>query len=438
MQEKTDKPLRRVKQIAVTGLFGIFNHVIPLYMYERITIIHGPNGFGKTAILRLLNALFSKDDDILRETVFDELRVDFDDNTSLWVKKILEQGVQEDTKEQHSISQTSPTLVFETNNKKPVTIQQKNLSLTEQLFSILKQTSGSFTNEQTTATYLNSYKLLSDKNNSEWLIELRKAIPVHFIETQRLLNIIKFQIHNNDKKPEMTPTITAYSEELAEIITIKLAQSSALSQTLDKTFPVRAFSPPSTHRNMRDNELREKLATLEEKRSQLTNVGLLDADESATFQIEDHMDDSKRTMLSVYVEDTEKKLNVYEELASKIDLLTKIINKRFLYKNMTTSKDKGFIFTNSQGVTLPLESLSSGEQHELVLFYELLFKVAPNSLVLIDEPEISLHVVWQEHFLKDIQEVTRLAGSDVLMATHSPDVISNRWDLTVPLNTPSK
>jgi predicted ATP-binding protein involved in virulence len=66
----------------------------------------------------------------------------------------------------------------------------------------------------------------------------------------------------------------------------------------------------------------------------------------------------------------------------------------------------------------------------------LLFKVQPNSLVLIDEPEISLHVAWQVQFLKDLQEIIKLANFDVLLATHSPDIINDRWDLTVELQGP--
>jgi predicted ATP-binding protein involved in virulence len=78
--------------------------------------------------------------------------------------------------------------------------------------------------------------------------------------------------------------------------------------------------------------------------------------------------------------------------------------------------------------------LSSGEQHMLVLFSELLFRVESNSLVMIDEPEISLHVTWQKQFLRDLQQVTELASFDVLIATHSPQIVHDRWDdLTVEL-----
>jgi predicted ATP-binding protein involved in virulence len=80
--------------------------------------------------------------------------------------------------------------------------------------------------------------------------------------------------------------------------------------------------------------------------------------------------------------------------------------------------------------------LSSGEQHELVILYELLFRVRENSIILIDEPEISLHVVWQHEFLKDLGQIAALSQFHALVATHSPQIISDRWDLTVELKGP--
>ena len=68
-----------------------------------------------------------------------------------------------------------------------------------------------------------------------------------------------------------------------------------------------------------------------------------------------------------------------------------------------------------------------------VLLYELLFKVEPGALVLIDEPEISLHVAWQKEFLKDILSVIAVQRINVILATHSPQIINDRWDLTVDL-----
>ena len=189
---------------------------------------------------------------------------------------------------------------------------------------------------------------------------------------------------------------------------------------------------------MNTEELRQRLSKLEEKRERLTAVGLLDQDNDADFQIPTQIDETKRSVLSIYVNDAEKKLDVFDDMADRIELFRNIVNRRFLYKQMTVNREKGFIFTTSDNKPLPSSALSSGEQHELVLLYELLFEVKPGSLILIDEPELSLHVAWQQQFLKDLQEITKLSSIDVLIATHSPQIIHDRWDLTVELTGPAR
>ena len=44
-------------------------------------------------------------------------------------------------------------------------------------------------------------------------------------------------------------------------------------------------------------------------------------------------------------------------------------------------------------------------------------------------------VLWHEVLQQDI---LKLANFDVLIATHSPDIINERWDLTVELKGPNK
>jgi predicted ATP-binding protein involved in virulence len=185
--------------------------------------------------------------------------------------------------------------------------------------------------------------------------------------------------------------------------------------------------------NLTEQQLRQKLSDLETKRHQLINVGLLEKTEDSSFPITDNLDESTRKLLSLYVEDTEKKLNVFSDFAYRLELFQRIINQRFTHKTLVIDQDKGFIFKTSQDEVLSPTDLSSGEQHELVMIYELLFKTKPGSLILIDEPEISLHVGWQVKFLEDLQEIAKLANIDILLATHSPDIINGRWDLTVEL-----
>lgn len=146
--------------------------------------------------------------------------------------------------------------------------------------------------------------------------------------------------------------------------------------------------------------------------------------------------EKKLDVLSVYVADVEQKLAVFDEMAAKVELLTRIVNDLFLYKRMHIDSDAGFVFNSSTGHRIEPDNLSSGEQHQLVLLYELLFQSPEGSLVLIDEPEISLHAAWQERFLDDLTDMVALSKFDVLVATHSAEIIGNHWDLVVELRGP--
>jgi len=136
------------------------------------------------------------------------------------------------------------------------------------------------------------------------------------------------------------------------------------------------------------------------------------------------------------VNDAWQKLAIFDDIAERINLFTKLMNDRFLYKDFEVSRERRFLFRNYSSQDVPVTGLSSGEQHQLVLLYELLFRVQEGSLILIDEPELSLHVVWQQSFLRDIHEIARIRNFDVLIATHSPQIINDRWDLTVELRGP--
>ena len=66
----------RIEKIIVNKLFGIFDHEISLNMSDRITILHGKNGVGKTTVLRLVNGFFNSKYSELRAIPFEKLGSD--------------------------------------------------------------------------------------------------------------------------------------------------------------------------------------------------------------------------------------------------------------------------------------------------------------------------------------------------------------------------
>ena len=62
------------------------------------------------------------------------------------------------------------------------------------------------------------------------------------------------------------------------------------------------------------------------------------------------------------------------------------------------------------------------------MLYTLVFNVGDDSMLLIDEPENSLHVLWQKKFMRTIEEVSTVKNLFVIVATHSPQIIGTRWE----------
>ena len=111
-----------------------------------------------------------------------------------------------------------------------------------------------------------------------------------------------------------------------------------------------------------------------------------------------------------------------------------IVNEKFLFKRLEFDQDLGMVFNDEDtGARVDLQHLSSGEQHELVLLYDLLMNVDERSLVLIDEPEISLHVAWQKSFLDDLDRIGSLTTLCFIVATHSPQIIGKWWSHSIEL-----
>lgn len=77
----------QLERIRINGLFGRFNYDIALRRPEKITIIHAPNGFGKTALITLVHAFFSRQLWLLFKYKFKSLELHFDNREIVEVRK---------------------------------------------------------------------------------------------------------------------------------------------------------------------------------------------------------------------------------------------------------------------------------------------------------------------------------------------------------------
>jgi predicted ATPase len=69
--------------------------------------------------------------------------------------------------------------------------------------------------------------------------------------------------------------------------------------------------------------------------------------------------------------------------------------------------------------------LSSGEKQMLVVLLTVLLQKHRESILIMDEPEISMHLDWQLELLNHIQKMN--PNCQVLLSTHSPGIILEGW-----------
>lgn len=91
-----------------------------------------------------------------------------------------------------------------------------------------------------------------------------------------------------------------------------------------------------------------------------------------------------------------------------------------------SSKDYhlGVSLLRDENAITKFTELSSGEQNILSIIFKIAAHVENNSLILIDEPEISLHVSWQRMLPRIIEQLTESYSAITIIATHSPIIIA--------------
>lgn len=100
--------------------------------------------------------------------------------------------------------------------------------------------------------------------------------------------------------------------------------------------------------------------------------------------------------------------------------------------NLFNETDKEIVIINNNlkvlllnGKELSFKELSSGERQVVFIFLKVINASINNSLILMDEPEISLHLSWQEKLLDEINKVN--SSSQIIIVTHSPAILMNGW-----------
>ncbi len=422
-----------IKKLAIQGLYGRFAYNLNFKKPGGITIITGPNGYGKSTILRIIKALSDGDFDYILRLDFTQLRFNNEVGSGFQILKCNE-GLEINGEMFDSACFINKKTIMKDFYKNYINIY--NYAMLDHLEDEIKLSDKfvDIKNELYKSNYVDSKEFVEKTDRlHEVKNNIRKQIgSVKLIQEQRLIRInSKKTISENSSDKSENETINFVNElpkRFVKQFSDLAAQYSTVANKLDSSYPNRLFD---TERGIMKDEYAIKVEEMQFKVRRLSKYSI---SELQTISSRDFKNEYAKA-LKVYFDDFDAKYSVYNGFIEKLDIFTTIINSRLRFKHIEISGKSGIVVVDdaSPNGQLSLSDLSSGEKQEIVLFYELIFETPNSTLLLIDEPEISLHIAWQKMFMDDLIKIADYKGIKAIVATHSPQILNGHWENQIDL-----
>jgi predicted ATPase len=149
------------------------------------------------------------------------------------------------------------------------------------------------------------------------------------------------------------------------------------------------------------------------------------AEESLQFMLEisEHQIEG---LLKIFDEEQTRTTKAEREIKAYIDTLEKFLKESG--KRLWFSEERfelafyvPAIGEKQEGEGRSLKTLSSGERQVVIVLTYLAFLSGPDSVFIIDEPELSLHLRWQGYLMAALKAL-RPQGGQIIVATHAPEI----------------
>ncbi|MCR4803341.1 MAG: AAA family ATPase [Lachnospiraceae bacterium] len=434
-----------IEKFFVKKLFGIFDNEIN-FRDGGITIIVGQNGCGKTTMLHILNAVFSKNHGQLFQYQFDYIELTISGH-------VLKIEVIDEYIEDEEVPIKS--LKYYVDSRALKNYYRENSKMNSPAFwtrvipSLKRRSRNSFYDMRggevlTLSEVIDTYfdELPEGIKNDIVVIpnevqDLVRDLQIELLTTERLKKNYRDDEYRRMEFVQKF-AVEECSEELRNNVKNILSEYANTSQKLDEQFPSKILKAIKQHEQFSGVELKDNIQRIDVLRTKHVKAGVLEENNDKFLNINvnpESLDESTAAILTVYYQDMKIKLDSLNSISDRIVLFKNMMDNKFgRNKEICISKDNGIIvLQKTTNKNVELRFLSSGEQQELVLLYNLIFKGEKEKIILIDEPEISLNVSWQREFLDDMKKIVEINEISILIATHSPQIINDNWDLVETL-----
>lgn len=423
----------RLKEIHITGFKTKYSTMGLKFTDENVTVIYGDNGCGKTTLLKVLHAIFTKNNNELLKNNIYQIRLKFSTINNKGIasdrKVLIKKKSGTDTYVwPESINFTSLGLgVGRTINSTELNIQINDI------YRFIAQNidSYSFINVKKDTTTSDWFEFCNDLlNTSKKYREFRK---MHTVDLRKFND--KNLYLKNVKIDEVVQMLLE-NYRVARIKTSKRIQN-ALFETLSSYLLATAPNIDDVDIDLYQLYLdvygnRDRIiSALDDNDDNKTKTQIVNKLNSITTFESFESEVNTPILVNLFNNIVDELVNE-QSMLNSISEIVSVFNQHMPHhKYLNVSESKVEIITGED--SHPASELSSGESQLLITLCMLVLKGRDKDIILIDEPELSFNIKWQRKFIQLVSDL--VPNSQVIVASHSPAIAgSTKYKTTMEVD----
>jgi energy-coupling factor transporter ATP-binding protein EcfA2 len=417
----------QLARLSVDGLFGRYDHAVPFPTRPEesgtdaepsIAILHGPNGVGKTTVLRMLNGLMLLDFNVFRTVPFAQCRLEFSTGDSISV---------------HPLGGTDAPL-------------QVRFLDEEVLLSPAHSGPYKADDEPTVMAFRERFREFADDLNFDFIDTSRASFELKGPRVDTVVDI------DADGEPFMRRRVLPRVREDEAPLARKVGRFIRDAQVdyrrffsaEPELFPrIMARLTAGQMPKYSPEELEKRLEVVRAQAQDSRRLGLeierWDYDELMRHLRDVGAAGEQRgyalTVLGAYTEFLESRAAQRTLVADRLLRFERIVNEFLLNKSVQVHERRGLTIVahDEPQSRIHERQLSSGEHHLLYLMVAALTTQRRGTVIAIDEPELSMHIAWQRMLIRKLIECASNASPQFVFATHSPEIVADYRDYLIPI-----